>query len=436
MPPQAQTGATWRSWLLLILSSIGAVLSFTGGALLLAVGGAALVSLPIPSLNTQSLFNFAWVMLLVGVLCLPAVVYSWLEVRGTPAPARTSRKLFLASSAGMLLWVLLLISFEAVETSQLAWLLLPPLVLLTAVLPLWWYIETGRRGLLPDPPARTWGIASFSLLFTLPVILTLELMLFGLILLIGGIYWSAQPGFAEQLSILDGLLSDPNLDPQILSDMLMGWLQQPGVVFGLLVVVAILVPLLEELFKPLAVWLFAGDDLTPAQGFTAGMISGACFALWENLTALSAAGDGSGTYILVARVGTGLLHIVTSGMVGWGLASFWRSRRHLWRMLGAYFLAVILHGSWNAAGVISGFAPQLQFPLEAANLFQVIQSSAIGLLIGLIIVNFAILMYANARLRNSQAAEAAALAHPQAAASAGIIDAEQVEHTGESHGVD
>lgn len=436
MQPQAQTSTAWRSWLLLILSSIGAVLSFTGGALLLAIGGAALVSLPIPSLNTQSMFNFAWVMLLVGALCLPAVVYSWLEVRGTPASARTSRKLFLASSAGMLLWVLLLISFETVETSQLAWLLLPPLVLLTAVLPLWWYIETGRRGLLPDPPARTWGIASFSLLFTLPVILTLELMLFGLILLIGGIYWSAQPGFAEQLSILDGLLSDPNFDAQILSDMLMGWLQQPGIVFGLLVVVAVLVPLLEELVKPLAVWLYAGDELTPAQGFTAGMISGASFALWENLTALSASGDGSGTYILVARVGTGLLHIVTSGMVGWGLASFWRSRRHLWRMLGAYFLAVILHGSWNAAGVISGFAPQLQFPLEAANLFQVIQSSAIGLLIGLIIVNFAILMYANARLRNSQAAEAAALAHPQAAAITGIIDAEQVEHTGESHGVD
>ena len=161
MQPQAQTSTAWRSWLLLILSSIGAVLSFTGGALLLAIGGAALVSLPIPSLNTQSMFNFAWVMLLVGALCLPAVVYSWLEVRGTPASARTSRKLFLASSAGMLLWVLLLISFETVETSQLAWLLLPPLVLLTAVLPLWWYIETGRRGLLSDPPARTWGIEGF-----------------------------------------------------------------------------------------------------------------------------------------------------------------------------------------------------------------------------------------------------------------------------------
>ena len=55
-----------------------------------------------------------------------------------------------------------------------------------------------------------------------------------------------------------------------------------------------------------------------AQGFVAGMLSGACFALYENLTALSAAGSGNGTTILLARVGTGLLHIVTAGMVGWG----------------------------------------------------------------------------------------------------------------------
>jgi len=444
----AKPGPRWRSWLLLIFSSIGVLLSFMAGGLLLLTGGFALVSLPLPAMNALSLLNFAWVMLLVGVLCLPAVVYSVFELRGTLIPARSNRKLFLAASAGMLVWALLVILFETVETSQLAWLLLPPMVLLTAVLPLWWFVETGRRGLLPEPPARTWGIASFNLLITLPVILMLELILLLLLVLAGGVYLSTQPGFAQQLAILEGLLSDPNFDPQILNDMLMGWLQQPGVVFGVLVVVSGIVPLIEELFKPLAVWLFAVDRLTPTQGFIAGMISGACFALWENLTALSTAGDGSGTFILVARVGTGLLHIVTSGLVGWGLASFWQSRRHLGRMLGMYFLAVTLHGLWNAAGVVSGFAPMLQFPVEAANLPQVIQSSAVGVLVTLIIVNFGLLLYANARLHRLQAAESAALAPSSApfqtilaspepvSTSVNIIEGDQVKNTGDPHGVD
>ena len=448
MLAHAEPAPRWRSWLLLIFSSIGVLLSFMAGVLLLLTGGYALANLPLPTINALSLLNFAWVMLLVGVLCLPAVVYSLFELRGTPIPARANRKLFLAASAGMLVWALLVILFETVETSQQAWLLLPPMVLLTAVLPLWWFVETGRRGLSPEPPVRTWGIASFSLLITLPVILMLELILLLLLVLAGGLYLSTQPGFAQQLAILEGLLSDPNFDPQILNDMLMGWLQQPGVVFGVLVVVSGIVPLIEELFKPLAVWLFAGDRLTPAQGFTAGMVSGACFALWENLTALSTAGDGSGTFILVARVGTGLLHIVTSGLVGWGLASFWQSRRHLGRMLGMYFLAVSLHGLWNAAGVVSGFAPMLQFSLEASNLPRVIQSSAVGVLVALIIVIFALLLYANARLHRLQAVESAALAPSSApfhsdiaspepaSTSVNIIEGDQVKNTGDPHGVD
>lgn len=448
MPAHAGPGPRWRSWLLLIVSSIGVLLSFVAGGLLLVTGGYALVSLPLPALNALSLLNFAWVMLLVGVLCLPAVIFSLFELRGTPISARSNRKRFLAASAGMLVWVLLVILFESVETSQLAWLLLPPMVLLTAILPLWWFVETGRRGLLPEPPARTWGIAGFSLLIALPVILMLELILLLLFLLAGGLYLSAQPDFAQQLAILERLLSDPNFDPQILNEMLMGWLQQPGVVFGVLVVVSGIVPLFEELFKPLAVWLFAGDRLTPAQGFTAGMISGACFALWENLTALSTAGDGSGTFILVTRVGTGLLHIVTSGLVGMGLASFWQSRRHPGRMIGMVLLAVALHGLWNGAVVVSGFVPMLHFPVEVSDLPRVIQSSAVGVLVTLIIVNFGLLLYANARLQRLQAIESAAFVPSSASSQTGLagpepastlvngFEGDLVKNTGDPHGVD
>jgi RsiW-degrading membrane proteinase PrsW (M82 family) len=163
------------------------------------------------------------------------------------------------------------------------------------------------------------------------------------------------------------------------------------------------IPLIEELFKPLAMWLLAGDRLTPAQGFYAGMLSGACFALWENLTAISASGDGTGTAIVIARVGTGLLHIVNAGLVSWGMTSFWQSRRYLGRMIGMYILAVTLHGLWNASGVLTGVAPVLQIPVEAAPLTQAVETGGIVVLVLLVFALLGVLLFANARLRSRPA---------------------------------
>jgi len=404
---QAQPRPVWRSWLLLIVSGIGVATALAGGALMLAGGGIALMGMPAAELNTLSLFNLAWVTLFVGVLCAPAAVFSFLEIRAKPIRG-SRRSWFLAASAGMLLWGALVFLFAPVETSPLAWLFLPPLVLLTTVLPLWWYLEIARRGSHPEPLARTWGVVSFSLLITLPLIIVLELVVLILAVVAGGVFLSTQPGFEQQMIVLQQFLSDPNTDPVLLMDFFNGLLQRPEVIFGVLVLVSGVIPLLEELFKPLAVWLYAGDRLTPAQGFLAGTISGACFALWENLTALSASGDGTGTAILVARVGTGLLHITTAGLVSWGMASFWGDRRRLGRLIGVYILAVILHGLWNASGVISGVAPLLQFPLDApSGLSQTLTNVGIGVLGTLVLVNLGVLLTMNANLRAARAAETA-----------------------------
>ncbi|MHB0989019.1 MAG: PrsW family glutamic-type intramembrane protease [Bellilinea sp.] len=407
MTSQPSTPAIWRSWLLLVISGSGGLFAIVGAGLLVVAGSISLLKATIPGLQSVTLFNLAWVMLLVGLLCIPAVVYSLLSIRGKNFISRPNPKTFLFASAGLLVWGLLVLLFKPVETSQLAWLLLPPLVLLVTVLPLWWYIETGRRGLTLSSPAQSWGMIGFSLVFTLPVILTLELLVLGLVLVFGGIYLSSSPDFAGQLAILQQMVSDPNFDPQILMDMFSGLLQRPGVILALLAVVSGVVPLLEEMFKPLAVWLLAGDKLTPAQGFLAGMLSGASFALWENLTALSASGDGSGTLILVARVGTGLLHIVTAGMVSWGMASFWQSRRYLGRMVGAYVLAVMLHGLWNASGVLTGIGPLLQIPVDTSPITQAVESGAVVVLIALVFVNLGLLLFFNARLRRAQPVEGA-----------------------------
>jgi len=396
---EAPASPAWRSWLLLILSGGGVLLSFVGAGLLFVGGSFGLASTAIPGMQAVTVFNLAWAVLLVGFLSIPAVVFSFLEIRGKPIRWQPKPKYFYLASAGLLVWGLLVFLFKPAETSSLAWLLLPPLVLAVTVLPLWWYIEIGRRGLSLPSPVQGWGVISFSLMVTVPVILVLELVVLGAALLVAGAYISSQPEFASQLAELQRMLANNNVDPQTVVDMFSGFAQRPGVIFGLLVVAAGIVPLIEELFKPLAVWLLAGDRLTPAQGFYAGMLSGACFALWENLTALSAAGDGSGTTIVIARVGTGLLHIVTAGLVSWGMTSFWHSRHYWGRMIGMYILAVTMHGLWNASGVLTGVAPMLQFPLEAAPLTQAVETGGVAVLIALVFLQLFLLLFANARLR-------------------------------------
>jgi len=98
-----------------------------------------------------------------------------------------------------------------------------------------------------------------------------------------------------------------------------------------------------------------------------------------------------------------LLHIVTAGLVSWGMASFWQSRQYWKRMIGMYILAVTLHGLWNASGVLTGVGPMLQIPVEGALLTQAVETGAIVVLVALVFVHLGLLLFANARLRSRPA---------------------------------
>ena len=399
-----QTGASWRSWLLLILCAGGGLAAFGFSFLLFVTSGSALLSANLPVPNLVSFMNLAWVTALVGLLCIPGVVLTIQELRGRSAPARPSRRGFLYASLGMLVWVGLVLLFEPVETSPAAWLLLPPLVILSTLIPIWWFFEFARRGLQAGPPGRTWGLVGFSLVFTLPFTLVVSVLALFFFLLVGGVFLSAQPGMAEQLSMYARLLANPETDPQVILDVLASLFQHPGVILIALTLVAGVFPLLEELLKPLAVWLFAGERLSPAEGFLAGVVCGGSFALWENLTALSTAGDGSGTITLLGRVGTGLLHMITAGIVSWGMVSAWRDRRHLPRLVGAYLAAFALHSSWNFFGLFAGIAPFLQLPEEFSFSVDSLGNSSSIMLFLIVMLNLILLLWINTRLRRQQAA--------------------------------
>ncbi|MCE9645295.1 MAG: PrsW family intramembrane metalloprotease [Chloroflexi bacterium] len=255
-----------------------------------------------------------------------------------------------------LIFVAVLLGTLAVNLGSkwLAWLFLPILTLFVIVPPLWLVFGLGTRGIQLGPRWQVFSV--FGLAMTVgPALMTVleVLLLVGLIVLAGVFIALRQPDlFAEIMRL--GKLLEHETDPAVLIRMTAPYFQKPAFIWVVLGYIALLVPMIEELFKPLAVWVFARKLSSPAQGFALGMLSGAAFALVESL---NASGDGSMSWpvIVLVRAGTGLLHMTASGLVGWGIASAFQQKRIL-RLPAAYFAAVAIHGVWNACAVGLGFA--------------------------------------------------------------------------------
>ena len=154
----------------------------------------------------------------------------------------------------------------------------------------------------------------------------------------------------EELSSVESWgepLGDPTLlsDPQALLDLL-----TPGMVAVILLFIAVLTPLAEEVTKTLGVGL-AGAWLRPgpARAFLLGTASGAGFALAENLLNGAVIGTLWGPGIL-SRLAATLMHCATGGLMGWGWGELWAGK-HPWRLVLAFAGAVVTHGVWNGLAV-------------------------------------------------------------------------------------
>jgi hypothetical protein len=81
-------------------------------------------------------------------------------------------------------------------------------------------------------------------------------------------------------------------------------------------------------------------------------LSGAGYALFESLQI--AAGGQDWALLVTARIGAAVIHILTTGLTGWGLVSAWKEGRYA-RLVGAFLTAVTLHGLWNGLSLASSF---------------------------------------------------------------------------------
>ncbi len=341
---QASRKAHLPSLFLALVSGFGLVVGLLGALLL---GIVAVVRPGSSGLETRA---FAWVAGMIALLNLPALIYSIPPMLGRPAPRAQIKDGWRLASIALLFWAVVLAaaSYLNDHPTRLTAALLPPLSLLAVGLPIWWLIEMGRHG-LRSTPQRTWGTVSVSLIGAVPLTIVVELLAFailGILILV----WLAgtSPDLLNHLQRLENSISNGNVGPENLISLLQPYLEQPGVIAAGLLVLSVLTPLIEETLKPLALWFVPGRRMNEAEGFTLGLVAGGIFALFETLGSLSGlAGRGELWLTLVlVRVGTGLLHITCSGLVGWGLAAAWSRARYV-QLGGSYLLAILIHGSWN-----------------------------------------------------------------------------------------
>jgi hypothetical protein len=314
--------------------------------------------------------SLAFYLGVIGVLLLPGAFFALLRIMGIPLPGGAQRIFKILETIGLFslpLWLLaLLAGWWIAGNSQVRWLVLPPLQILTGGIPVAWLVLIGQRGLSSGSPQRSWAVFSIELVATFSIILIVELILFAGLILVAVIWLAANPDVMREFNNLMLQMSNiQQTDTAAMQRILQPYLDRPVVSFIILAVISGFVPLIEELLKPLTVWVLAGRLTTPAQGFVAGLISGGGFALVESLGRLSPTPGDQWASIAIGRAGTDLLHVLTAGLMGWALVGAWQKGK-IWQLGLTYFLCVSTHGLWNALALWMGITPVL--PIAAGEI--------------------------------------------------------------------
>jgi hypothetical protein len=308
----------------------------------------------IPQDQVLSSYMFSSGLVFAGLLMIPSIFYSGkILFRKQPSRAR-DQTFFDRYNPSFVIFPLLILAGYLSQTGP-TWAqdFLPVIHPLANTAAVFWVLNLVYRKSRRSIAGRFWG-AFGSGLTVIPLIAFVTEII---ILLVLGFIWlnilSSKPGLVEDLLKLVDQFQNNNVSPALLEESTSELFSQSGIAATAFLYIAVLVPIVEELLKPLVLWFTLGRKLTPREGFLLGAASGAGFALFENLT-IGAAAD-IWTFVTISRIGTAAVHILTSGLVGWGITSAISENRYL-RLLGAYVSAVMLHGIWNGLNILNAIA--------------------------------------------------------------------------------
>ena len=348
----------------------------------------------------QPAMHLTWLAGLGALACLPPMLLAVRRLAGKPLPAngialdvRWARRL-------MLIWPLVLLAGFAAASLPMAEGLLAPLGLLGLALPLAAAYALFARGLRADSAQRGWGVISFGYAPGLFIVILIEVLFILTSLVALVLVLSLSPQVLEDLLALAESAANPAaLDMQALIRQAEELLRLPVVQALALLLVGVLMPLVEEIFKLLALWSVLRRGLSARTGFLLGMLAGGVFGFVESGVAISQFfSAGEWTAGVALRAATALLHLMLSALAGYGLGAAveQKSAKPFLKML---LFSVALHGVWNAAAVLQAFSELSGAGLQAAGvtvLSTLVMLAAWGLLLKRVLDTSVILRAAQA----------------------------------------
>jgi len=359
--PRLHRLSVWQ----LVLGVIGLMMTLLSILAVFALGILSRTNSSFSSFDFSQLEKTIWVQLVVALLTLPSIILSIRRLAGKSSqPSIVNNKSLYISSALIVVWLGLLWLGTRSEAWGFPSFVNSLINIVLVFLPILLWLTIGRYKLVSGSKQRAWGILNFSLFVTTQLILIIE-TIFVVTLAIIGVSSLIQQ--AEFLPYIQLFQSQGQLDQAAINSLmaeLSPIFNQTSFYVLLALIFCVFVPLIEELFKPLAVWLFAKRGITPSEGWAAGLLCVAAFGLIESLSMMSIATSDIWLTTAVGRVGTGLLHIFTTGLSGFVLAKTWQDHKY-WRLSLVYLAVIILHGSWNFFALLMG-VNQLGLPITSS----------------------------------------------------------------------
>jgi hypothetical protein len=370
-PPASETAAPAKisAWAVLAL--------VTGVAgLVLGVGAAALLFLFLVFSPEGPGPNITAVITIVG-LALPGAPLAWHALRrlqGRQSPLWQARPWWIVVG-GALVVASLLCGQASLSLGLLPNIIPGPAQYLAVLSPAAILLALTAGSWAGFSRLRAWGHLISGAWLAVTVSFVVEVLVIGALAVLGFtiLIVAAPAEFEALMQLLETFQATE--DFSLLSD----WLFKPWVMAGAFVAASMILPAIEEAFKPLGVILMLGRRPTPMAAFLGGVMGGLGFAVVESLSNLSAIQEGW-LVLVVARMGTMVMHGLTAGLVGWGWGQVAARRgrgpsagsgRGALRLAAAYLTAMAIHGLWNAAAVVialsglSALGPGVALPQQA-----------------------------------------------------------------------
>ena len=299
--------------------------------------------------------------LVFGVIAFVSVVTTIQKITGhAKIIKRPNDKAMVWSIAELLLvfGLAALVGFVFPEWKTIAWSVL---AVPGIAIPVFWLLRIGTRDQNVGNPQRSSGILTFSIGISTPFIVLVEVLVLIVLMIVFVIGPFGKPEFME---LFNAIRNNPELlqnDPASLFSEFKDMFNLTNLMVWLLLVVAGIMPLVEELFKTLGVWLLKVRNPDPAESFRAGLFCGGGFALFEGLLSvsslqLSEIGFPEWAGLILGRLGGSLLHTLAGGIIGLAIGRFWQNHK-FGSLLLAYLATWLLHAAWNALAVFGAVNP-------------------------------------------------------------------------------